>query len=385
MSQSGFGLFSYLHVAVELFQHCFGGGIDNVAARYYKQDSAWPTYWQGGIAGRLFICGIGAVIGLFVFNYPYNFLFAGWFILLMLGRIFYAYANTLLLSGWIISASTISAAVLIVSSIIGIKAAGVGGLLLAFVFERLTEVIILSAGVIKHERSILNLPEFAALWAAIKKIVWLSIPLWFTQGLYILYSRLDAVLVKQLLGLEDLAVYALTYRFAEAPLLIFAAIADSSLAFFFREPELMSLHYRQIKRRVILAGGLIVIVIHVLIKCGFLSLLGDKYQGIAPLLASYSWALFFMGLNFITSSYVLARGMERVYPRIGVIVLVTNLLGNLILIPRVGVIAPCLVTVASSGVNYILLRLAIEEYRCQDLWLVGGVLSCAGLSAVLYS
>ena len=377
LAAAGLGLFSYLHVMVEVFQHLFGAGLDNIAARYYRQGEDWRAYWRAGLVAKLLICGAGAVLALIWLSFPYDVLFALWFVLLMMGRIFYAYANTLLLSRRIILASAWSALVLVIGAVVGIKTAGVNGLLLAFVGERLTEVLILAAAVLKKEP--LLLARFRAdVWPKAYRIVRLSLPLWITQGFYILYSRLDALLVKQFLGYVDLARYALTYRIGEAPLFIFSAIADSSLAFFYRYPERVEVYYKRIAQGVFLLGLLAVGGLKLFARYNLIALLGRRYEKVAPFIGVYSWCVLLIALGMLNSCYLVVKRRERVFPGIGALVLLANLGGNLVFIPWWGVEGACLVSVLTAALNYILLRRAAGKAGPWDVAFVA-LVACLAL------
>lgn len=385
LSSRSFGLFSYVHALVEIFQNLFGGGIDTVAARSYGKGEAWKQSWWGGILLKAFLSLLGSLIGLLLIPFPYNLLFILWYIFSMQGRLWYAYSNALLASKAILVSGFVAEAVLLLAAIIGVKILGLGGLILAFVLERLTEWAVLTLAVVIREPHLLRAEEVRGALSASQEILRMAIPLWITQGLFILYSRLDAVLVKQLLGYEELAFYALTYRVAEAPLFLFGAIADSSLAFFIRQKEEMLESYGKITKNMLGIGFLLVAALHLFGYFGAVLIFSERYVGIEPLIGAYSWSIMFMGVNMVTTNYLLAQSKEKVFPRIALQVLGVNLLGNFALIPRLGAMAPCLVTVLTEGVNFVLQRREARGSFRWDIAIAGAVVAGAILSGYLLS
>ena len=362
-----FGYFSYLYSLLDIWNHVFGAGLEIKASR------SWPGQGQGGapgplerpghgfwpqiVVGRLVLSFAGAATGLVVFRWPYNLLFALWHVFFLQSRLAYSFVNTLLYPRGIVISGFVSQGMLAICAYWGLKRWGLTGFMAAFVLERLAEGVCLWVFVMMRR------PEFlgslrAALWPAswlgcLRR--WLTqesgTVIWVAQLLGVLGARLDSVIVQLLLGYSSLAFYSLSFRTCEAPLFLFAAIADSSLAYFVRHPQERGSLYRQGMKMALGAGFALALAVTIFGIFGASFVFGPNYPGVGSLIAVASWVLIPRGANMVSTSFLLATGGEKILLLSSASGMAFGLLANIALIPWFGVWAPAIVAIAAESVT----------------------------------
>lgn len=338
---------------MDIWQHVFGAGLDLTASRARGRSGQeteapahpndWRQTWAQMAGARLGLSVLGAGAGLFIFRWPYNLIFAAWHLCFMQSKFAYTLVNTMLYPKGIVAAGILSQGGLILGAYAGLKYFGAPGFVAAFVLERLIEAIVLWIALFHREPplrqkiiSCLN----PGLWIApLKRWMLLEggLTIWVAQLLGVLVARTDNVLIGRMLGYTSLAYYSLAFRSMEAPLFIFGAIADGSLAYFVRHQEERHVHYAKAMQAALAAG---IGCAMALTAFGFLLAeytFGDQYRGVGPLVAFSAWTLVPRGLNMISSSLLLATHRERLMLVSSAAGLAANITGNLILIPIWGV------------------------------------------------
>lgn len=357
LAPAAFGYFSYLYSLMDIWNHVFGAGLDIRAAR---TRAAGPEAWPPITTGRFFLSLAGAGAGLAVFQWPYNLLFALWHVGFLQSRLAYSYVNTLLFPKGIVLSGLASQAALLAGAYWGLKLWGLAGFIGAFALERLIEAGFLYGFAARLEPSLLG-----RLREATAPRVWVpSLRQWISregggviaagQLIGVLSARLDTVLVQALLGYSALASYSLAVRTCEAPLFLFAALAESSLAYFVRHPQERPQLWARSLTMALLAGFGLALAVSLF---GFLAaswVFGAQYQGLGPLIAVSSWVLIPRGVNMVSSSFLLASGGEKILLVTSASGMMFGLLANIALIPWFGVWAPAVVATVAELVTAVL-------------------------------
>lgn len=348
LSPALFGYFSYLYSLMDIWNHIFGAGLEVVASRAYKSEEDWPDTWKKAAFLKGMLALLGGAAGFFILDWPYNLLFALWHLFFMQGKLAYTYLNTILYPKGIILSGFIAQAGLLAAAYWGVRHWGIVGFILAFVIERFLESLVLWLVLLARERVFLlpwRLQGITKTTQFLAKNAW---PIWLAQLLGVLMARLDSILVAQFLGYEKLALYSLASRVAEAPLFIFAALADSALAYFIRHKEEKKKTYQQSIRLAGFAGLGCSCLLVLFSFFGIEWVFGSQYKEAGTLLASYAWVLVPRALNMVWTSRLLAQGKERILLLSSASGAIFNLLSNVFLLPIMGVKVACLTAIASE-------------------------------------
>jgi O-antigen/teichoic acid export membrane protein len=167
-----------------------------------------------------------------------------------------------------------------------------------------------------------------------------------------LYDRFDVVLLSRLAGDYVTGIYSAAYRATSMAQIVGYGVMYSLLpglsrdAFGHAEKRrlertiglLMSLSFLIILATMIFASPLVELI------------LGPRYAESALALKILVWATIFRYCNYALNILLLASGKERVFVATSLVSLVTNLVGNLILIPRFGWRGAALMTIVTEVV-----------------------------------
>ncbi|MBI4668718.1 MAG: polysaccharide biosynthesis C-terminal domain-containing protein [Elusimicrobia bacterium] len=331
-----------------------------------RGDGAWVKVWHEAAVARVVLGVMGAAVGFAVFAWPYNLIFGLWHFFFLQSRLAYNFVNTLLYPKGIVIAGFVSQASLAVAAYFGLKYFGLFGFMAGFVVERLVEGLLLWVFTLRRLAKIcpLTLPSpargegkggggwYPAGWfSAIVRLTFKEGGgvIWLSQLLGVLGSRLDTVIVRWLLGYTALASYFIAARAVEAPLFIFLAITDASLAYFIRHPQEQAEHFRKGVKNALFFSLLCAAGIALFGLFAARFVFGPGYPSVGLLMAGCSLVLIPRGLNMVSSSLLLARGREKLLLASLAAGIGLNVAVNFALIPFIGVWAPCLAAIVSES------------------------------------
>lgn len=363
LSVVNFGMFSYLYSLMDIWVHFFGAGLDVVASRAHGVDPEWRRLWRQAALFKGILALTGAAAGLVFLPWPYSLLFGLWHVFFMQSKLAYGYVNTLLYPKGLILAGVLAESGLVLTALAATPSLGLIGFVLAFVVERGIEAGALWFFAFQRESQLQGPWSVQGLWSAFRGLLPPAFLIWATQLLGVLAARLDTLMVKKFLGLEDLALYSLSFRAAEAPLFIFAAMADSTLAYFIRHRDEQERLYVQNLKRAFVVGLACAVGLVLFAYFAAPWVLGSKYAGIAPILAGYSWVLALRGTNMVSSSFLMASGRERILLASSGTGLVFNALANLVAIPLLGIKGPVLVAIGTESIIFV-----IRSFKTLNRW-----------------
>ncbi len=192
-------------------------------------------------------------------------------------------------------------------------------------------------------------------WQLVRKIFKAAFPFALLVGFSTLYNRIDVVLITKYLGYAETGLYTAAYKFFDL-LAFFPAVVSHSLYPVFA--SLMAQHnVREIKLtmerylRFMVAVALPIAVGGMLLARPIITLLaGDQFAGAAPVLAVLVWAPAILFIYIVVNSLVISQLTKfAMFITAGNVVL--NIIGNIILLPRVGIIGAAAMTVASELVQ----------------------------------
>lgn len=178
------------------------------------------------------------------------------------------------------------------------------------------------------------------------------------MGLYLLlftgYDKaIDSILIRHYWGVEQVAWYGLGYKIYSnliMPAYFFMASVFPLLSKNEEQREI----YR--KSRWLLLGMIVAGApfIYFLAPLAIDILSNGQYQASIGVLRVLILALFFSYLNHLNGFWLISRGKQRIMLGFGIIVLLTNIIGNIILIPSYGILAGAWMTVVSEALMWAL-------------------------------
>ncbi len=175
------------------------------------------------------------------------------------------------------------------------------------------------------------------------------------------YMRIDQIMLGQMLGDEAVGIYSAAVRISEVWYFIPMAIAASVFPSIIEaKKQSEDLYCQRIQR---LYDLMVLLALAVAIPMTFLSewivvfLFGNEYLQAAPILSISIWAGLSVALSAVHGKWLLTEGMQHyalLYTAIGCLV---NIVLNMYLIKKYGVVGAAFATVAAQTLPYFLLLL----------------------------
>jgi O-antigen/teichoic acid export membrane protein len=199
--------------------------------------------------------------------------------------------------------------------------------------------------------------------AFLKKFVRETWPMGVYMILFSGYDRaIDSILIKQMVGVRDLAFYGLAYKIygnliqpayflinSVFPLL--SGKTENKRKLFWQTTGLM------------LLGALIVAPTVYLLAPWIISLLaGSAYLASVEVLRILLVAMVFAYIGHLVGFTLIAKGKQKLILLIGIISLIVNIGGNLLFIPKFGIVGAAWVTVATEAVAGLLMIGFLKSY-----------------------
>ncbi len=195
-----------------------------------------------------------------------------------------------------------------------------------------------------------------------KKIIWSivrdSIPVGIAGIIVVLYSRLDILMIEWFLDQKKLGEYAFAYRMTEPFLLLFSSLSISVYAFFSgmgKPADLFQVRQKimQVMTPVVIVSGACALFLSLSAKW-VTKLISNQYAESAGVLPVLAWAIVFKAINAQLTAFINSRGKYRFITIIAVNNLIINVILNLLLIPRFGLIGAALAVVLTEAINTVI-------------------------------
>lgn len=208
-------------------------------------------------------------------------------------------------------------------------------------------------------------------WSLIKSIIIAAIPFAMLVGFSTVYNRIDVILITNYLGYMQTGLYTAAYKFFDL-LAFFPAVVSHALYPLFA--TLMS-QGKQSEIRVILEKYLrFMVAIALPIAVGgmimsrpiIVLLAGEQFADAAPVLSVLVWAPAILFMYIVVNSLVISQLTRFAMIITGANVII-NVIGNIILLPRVGIIGAAAMTVTSEALQgifyFFFVRKKITDFR----------------------
>lgn len=204
----------------------------------------------------------------------------------------------------------------------------------------------------------------------IKLIMKAALPFALLVGFSTVYNRIDIVLITKILGYTQTGLYTAAYKFFDL-LAFFPAVVSHALYPLFatlmaegKMAEIRATLEKYLRFMAALAfpigvGGSI-------LATQIIGILSPDYAAAAPVLAVLVWAPSILFMYIVVNSLVISQLTKFAMIITGVNVAI-NLIGNIILLPRIGIIGAAIMTLASEflqGLFYFyFVRKKIADFR----------------------
>jgi PST family polysaccharide transporter len=183
-----------------------------------------------------------------------------------------------------------------------------------------------------------------------------SWPLILSSLTFMIYMRIDQIMLGQMVGNQSVGMYSAATRISEVWYFIPSTIASSVNPSIYAAKEVSeTLYYRRIEQ---LLRLLVIVAIVISLPMSFLSgrmvtiLFGDGYAAAGPVLAVHIWASLFVFMGSGIGSWFIAEGKTGAALRKNSIGAITNVLLNLLLIPAYGELGAAIATLISYSIGF---------------------------------
>lgn len=197
------------------------------------------------------------------------------------------------------------------------------------------------------------LPKLIATRQVAFRLLQQSWPLALTGILTSIYINVDRVLVKHLLGNASAGKYAVVVNISTALYFVPIAFGQSvypSLMESRRDPKLYALRLQQAFDTLLWLGVAIALPVTLVAEPLMRFLYGAPYEGSGAALAIVIWSAVVTFLGLVTSYWLVAENLQRIYPVRILASLCTCVVLNLVLVPRWGIRGAAVATVLAQFV-----------------------------------
>lgn len=200
-----------------------------------------------------------------------------------------------------------------------------------------------------------------------KKLFSRSWPLMFTGIIYVFYSRIDQIMIKELINPEMLGHYSAAVKLSSAfhtlPFLIAGSLFPALLNALKTSKELFN------KRYSLLVQFLVLISIVFIIPITFLSnfiielLYSGKYYLAGNILQIHIWSSVFVFIGFATVKWCVAMNLQKISLISMIVGAAFNVVLNWLMIPHYGIVGVAYVTLFSQALTFIIMPFFFKESR----------------------
>lgn len=191
-------------------------------------------------------------------------------------------------------------------------------------------------------------------WTMIRPLLKDALPLALSAAAVMIYMRIDMVMLGAMAPADEVGIYAVAVRVAEAsyfvPLAIIQAVTPSLVRAKAQGPDHYHLRLRQLLQALVVYSYVVGAVVFVIADPLVTLLFGDAYAEAGFVLALYIWSTVFVVLSVTSGIYFLNNNYRWLLTSRTTIGAVINVALNALLIPVYGAIGATLSTIVSYAV-----------------------------------
>lgn len=184
-----------------------------------------------------------------------------------------------------------------------------------------------------------------------KKLLKAAFPLIISGFMISLYSKIDQVMIKNLLGNKEAGIFAVAVRLTELfyfiPVIIWSSFFPGIVAAKI-DAELFRKKINNLYSILIIFSYAVIIVISIFSEFIIVTLYGSEFLEAQVPLIVLIWALLFVSLGIARNAFIFAQDFTKYYMYITIIGAILNIVCNTMLIPRYGIIGAPVSSILSS-------------------------------------
>jgi O-antigen/teichoic acid export membrane protein len=194
-----------------------------------------------------------------------------------------------------------------------------------------------------------------------------SWPLMFAYMSYLIYAKIDRIMIKEMLDEHNVGIYSAAYILYEAPLFISLMIAKSVypiLVQYYQDNKNRFFQlYSTLSSYMTLLSYLIVLFIFIFHEILIQITFGESFEESSKILMLLSFGMIPMFNAFLRSSYITISGNQKIILYTTLFSAMLNIVLNLLLIKAYGVIGAVYATVFTQTLSLIVLNFAFTNTR----------------------
>ena len=194
-----------------------------------------------------------------------------------------------------------------------------------------------------------------------------SWPLMFAYMSYLIYAKIDRIMIKEMLDEHNVGIYSAAYILYEAPLFISLMIAKSVypiLVQYYQDNKNKFFQlYSTLSSYMTLLSYLIVLFIFIFHEVLIQITFGESFEESSKILMLLSFGMIPMFNAFLRSSYITISGNQKIILYTTLFSAMLNIVLNLLLIKAYGVIGAVYATVFTQTLSLIVLNFAFTNTR----------------------
>jgi O-antigen/teichoic acid export membrane protein len=358
LGDAGFGQWSTILVVVQLIAYFTSFGVESVVIREATADPDREGEWLGAMLILRSLLSVPAIlVGLVVvllLQESTAMLVAG--VVLLVQTPFNVGASLrvthqLRVSNWVPMAILTLNSVLWGGAVVFIFVAG-GGLVPLAIAMTATSILTATLQAIAAVK--IARPNLRPSREATMRLARVGLPVGLSGLLVLAYARIDQLLVFAIAGSTAAGLYGAEYRIVEQAHLVPVSVMTTLMPILAaawtvnRERALRITWLAAEYLTVASLGGLAVSL--VVARPLTVLLYGEDFASAAPALPVLAGAFVFICFGYLTGNLVLIAGLQRRLVAIGLIGLVVNVIGNVVLIPAWGFMGAAWMTLATEAV-----------------------------------
>jgi O-antigen/teichoic acid export membrane protein len=187
------------------------------------------------------------------------------------------------------------------------------------------------------------------------------------MGVYMIlfsgYDRaIDSILIKQMIGVRELAYYGLAYKIYGNLIQPAYFLINSVFPLMSGKTENKRKLFWQTTGLMLLGALIVAPTIYFLAPWIISVLAGSIYLASVEVLRILLVAMVFAYLGHLVGFTLIAKGKQKIILFIGIISMIVNIGGNLLFIPKFGIVGAAWVTVATEAVAGLLMIGFLKSY-----------------------
>ncbi len=351
-----YGILNYVLSFVAIFAFLASFGIDNILVRDLikfkdKRNEVLNTAFSLKFIASIFVVFILIIFSILIKNDAYTTLliliYSSQLLFSSLNVADYHFQSIVKYKYASIAQFVSTIAVTILKLFFVYKGLGTGWFVFALVFEAAISSLILLSFFFREGQSL----KFSLNKDLAKKMIADSWPFILSSAFYLIYSKIDQVMIGKMIDVTSLGIYAAGVKIAEIWYFIPAIISGVMLpAIINAKIKDNTLYKDRLKKLFFLIIGMsfaIAFFEFIFAKYLILFLFGKAYMGSIIILQIYTWAGVIVSTVMVAQQYLIAENKTKTILISSFVGAFINVILNIILIPKFGIIGSAWATIIS--------------------------------------